>query len=324
MSKKKHPYKYLIYKGRFGRQGPKSEESSEEPDDIIFNEGLCVYDDDDFGIMSDCMNRSMQNPDLILDMRDVSAITIRGALILKAFFNEFSVVHNRKPKVYSPRSPKMRAVMNYLGISHYKDVERLHYKDIECWQIKSWDFSEGDVDFTKMLHEEIIPKCWPKDHSISEHSATIASSVTEALLNCKEHAYSGVKKSSPFKRWYLGAGEYPRTGKFAICIYDKGIGIISSLKENPSGWFDGVTDTFKDDSSMIALATRGRTGSSESAGGRGQGLKSAIELLSSNSGDIDIYSDHGFFSNYNEANGKDRISSLEGTMVAFSFPLEYN
>jgi len=324
MSKKKHPYKYLIYKGRFGSNGLKNGEIPAKPDRVVFNKGLCIYDDGDFEIMSDCMNRSLQNPDLVLDMREVAAITIRGALILKAFFNEFLVLHKRRPKVYSPRSSKVRAVMNYIGISHYKDVERLHYKDIECWQIKSWDFTQGDIDFSKMLHEEIIPKCWPRDHSISEHSASIATSVTEALLNCKEHAYSGKKESSPFKSWYLGAGEYPRTGKFAICIYDKGVGIRTSLEDNPLGWFNDVKDKFKSDSSMIELATKGRTGSSESAGGRGQGLKSAIELLSSNGGNIDIYSDRGFFSNYDEASGKDRRSRLEGTLVAFSFPLEYN
>jgi len=145
------------------------------------------------------------------------------------------------------------------------------------------------------------------------------------LLNCKEHAYTGEKKFSPFKRWYLGAGEYPRTGKFAFCIYDKGVGIRARLEENPEGWFfSTIKDTLSSDSAMIELATKGRSGSDENTGGRGKGLKSAIDLLASNSGTIDIYSDRGFYSNCDDASGKDRKSRLEGTLVAFSFPLEYN
>ena len=321
MKKIKHPYKYLKYKGCFGASLRKEGRRS---GGVIFTKSLCVYDDEDFGTMNDCMNKALADPELELDMRQVTTITIRGALIYKAFYDEFMMIYNRRPKLRGPKDKKMRAVLNYLGIGRYKDVEKLHYRDIECWQIISWDHTLVDIEFSKLLHEDIIPKCWPKDHSITDHSANIATSVAEALLNCKEHAYTGNKEFSHFKRWYLGVGEYPRTGKFAFCIYDKGIGIRTRLEEKPIGWLDNVRDTFSSDSSMIELATRGRSGSSESTGGRGQGLKSAIDLLASNGGTIDIYSDRGFYSNYDEDSGKDRRSSLEGTLVAFSFPLEYN
>jgi hypothetical protein len=131
------------------------------------------------------------------------------------------------------------------------------------------------------------------------------------------------KNYQKFKKWYLGVGEYPRTGKFAFCIYDKGVGIKARLKEKPTGWLGGAADYARSDSSMIELATKGRSGSSGDVKGRGQGLKSAIDLLASNNGAIDIYSDKGFYSNDDEKSGYDRNAKLEGTMVAFSFPLEY-
>jgi hypothetical protein len=52
-------------------------------------------------------------------------------------------------------------------------------------------------------------------------------------------------------------------------------------------------------------------------------LKTAIELLASNGGQLDIYSDYGYFSTYDEKSGADRETRLEGTMVAFSFPIQY-
>jgi hypothetical protein len=209
-----------------------------------------------------------------------------------------------------------------LGIKNYQDVKKEHYPDIECWQIRSWDHTHGDIEFAKLLHTEIIPECWKGSHAISEHSSNIAMSVAEALLNCKEHAYTGTKQDSPFKRWYLGVGEYPDTKMFSFNIYDKGVGIKARLKENPTVWFKGLIDTNRSDSSMIELATKGKRVAT--IDGRGQGLKSAIELLTKNKGKIDIYSDCGYFSSYDESGGKDRNPSLEGTLVSFSFPVEYS
>jgi hypothetical protein len=285
---------------------------------------LSVYEEQVFEEMTDALNTVMENPNYELDMRDVSSITIRSALILKAFFDEFLLVHERKPYFHGPRDKKTRVILNYLSIGHYQDVKHRHYRDVECWQIVSWDQTQNDIEFAKLLHDEIIPKCWRGSHTISEHSSTIATSVAEALLNCKEHAYTGAKEFSRFKRWYLGVGEYPGTSRFAFCIYDKGIGIQARLKAKPDGWFDNIADVGRSDSKMIELATKGRSGALKNSEGRGEGLKVAIELLSSNNGEMDIYSNRGCFSTDDNESGKDRRPSLEGTLVSFSFPIEYS
>ena len=73
---------------------------------------------------------------------------------------------------------------------------------------------------------------------------------------------------------------------------------------------------------MIKRATEGKRVAVDD--GRGQGLKSAIELLKKNNGQIDIYSDHGYFSSYDEKSGTNKNVRLEGTFVSFSFPVEYS
>jgi hypothetical protein len=52
-------------------------------------------------------------------------------------------------------------------------------------------------------------------------------------------------------------------------------------------------------------------------------LKSAVELLESNGGHLDIFSDYGHFSTRTGQGGRDREYWLEGTLVAFAFPIEY-
>jgi len=316
--KKPHPYKYLKFKGCFGGSY-KSEKTSREQIDIGRSVG--IYDETAFAKVSDALNAILIDPNLILNMRKVSMITINGGLILKAFFEEFCIRYNKKPNIKSPTDKKMRAVLKYLKIKDFSDVKVENYPDIMCWQIFPWDDSQN-IEFAKLLNTEIIPKCWKGDHAISEHSSNIATSVAETLLNCKEHAYTGEKSESIFKKWYLGVGEYPDTGKFSFCIYDKGVGIKARLMTNPANWFDNFADITRSDTDIIEIATKGKRVITED--GRGQGLKNAIELLKKNDGWIDIFSDCGFFSSYYKGSGRDRKPRLEGTMVSFSFPIQYS
>jgi hypothetical protein len=204
---KYHPQRYLKFKGCFGSIHSLRPRLRFER----LPESLDVYDAENFGIMMDSLNRVMNDPDLILDFERVKSITIAAALVLKAFVDEYIVKHDKKVRLHGPRDLKTRAILNYLNIAHYTDAERHHYKDIECWQMLDWE--QGDTDermrFSKVLHTEILPKCWPGKNSLSPDSSSIASSLTETLFNCQEHAYTGSKRDAPFKKWYLGVGEYP-------------------------------------------------------------------------------------------------------------------
>ena len=318
--KRPHPYKYVQFKGRFGYSFDKEKPKLNK---ISVGKAIGIYEEEIFEQVSSAFNEVMDDPELVLDLTKVVSITINGGLLLKGFCDEFYHKYNKKPNIKSPENNKMKAVLKYLKIKNYQDVKVEHYQDIMCWQVLSYDYTQGNIDFGKLLATEIIPKCWKGSHTISKHSSNIATSVSETIYNCKEHAYTGTKSNSTFKQWYLGVGEYPDdTHKFSFCIYDKGIGIKARLKSNPSGWVENILDLSRSDSSMIELATKGKKVATED--GRGQGLKNAIELLAKNYGEIDIFSDCGFFSSHDENSGIDRKPRLEGTMVSFSFPVEYN
>jgi len=316
--KRQHPYKYVQLKGRFGyflrKDKPK-------PDEASIGSVIGIYDESVFENVSYAFNSVLNDPELVLNMRKVKSISINGGLLLKAFFDEFHYKYNEKPQIKGPKDKRARAVLKYLKIKDYQDVKVEQYPDIMCWQVLKWDVTHENIEFGKLLDTKIIPECWKGDHTISKHSSTIATSIAEALYNCKEHAYTGEKAYSNFKKWYLGVGEYPDTHKFSFCIYDKGIGIKARLQLNPTEWYDNLADIGRTDSDMIKLATKGKRVAVDD--GRGQGLKSAIELLKNNQGQIDIFSDCGYYSSYDEDSGKDRKPRLEGTMVSFSFPITY-
>jgi hypothetical protein len=163
---------------------------------------------------------------------------------------------------------------------------------------------------------------------MANDSQAIASSVSEVLFNCEEHAYTGEKTDAKFRKWYLGVGEYPKTNRFSFCIYDKGVGIKDRMRQNPHKWFDNITDPMASESDMIKLATEGRSGADKSnsyeGSGRGQGLRSAIEQLSANNGQMSILSGRGVFESEKPNIKKDRKTKLDGTMIAFSFPINYS
>jgi len=286
-------------------------------------EGNLTMEEESWGKSKEAFEKILANPETVLCMKNITGVNVGCGLLLKSFFDEFFLKHKKKSDIRSPKHPKVRTIFNYLNLSQYADVARKNFKDIDCWEIKSWETNDAkNTSFARMVIEEIIPKCKKGTRPVSPHPSNIASSVAEALLNSAEHAYTGKKKDAEFRKMYLGVGEYPGTSRLYFCIYDKGIGIAQSLKDNPEGW--PVQDLVTSDSKMIEKATKGRSGAAkDKKEGRGKGLKEIIDLLASNEGRLDIFSERGFFSTYREDTGKDRKASLEGTMVAFSFPIDY-
>lgn len=336
--KKNHPVKYLRYKGCFGH-GPF--EGIGSPIELVkMKDALALSKEVYAEPALTRLQRVMDNPDAVLDMREVKQITLRFGLILKAFYDEFMVTHTRVPSIYPPKAAKVKAILNHLGVASYPGIHVEDYPDIVCWQIVDWELLDyglpnrtknslnRDIKPAELLYNEIIPKCWSGKRTMANDSRAIASSISEVLFNCEEHAYTGVKEDSKFRKWYLGVGEYPDTKRFSFCIYDKGVGIRDRMQQNPQKWFDRITDLKASESSMIKLATQGRSGANNSnsyeGSGRGQGLKSAIEQLDVNAGQMSIFSGKGVFESEKPNLEKDRKSKLEGTMIAFSFPINYS
>jgi|GEM_PF-3996535 len=270
----------------------------------------------------------LQNPDKILDFQNVTMISIRAGLILKAFKDEFIMEHGFPPQVKKPRSRKSCAVLQYLNIQDY-GTDCSDYPDIVCWRLYDWDNSKLDPneDLSKRLVETVIPDCLQTEGETTIVKSKIASAVAEALFNCKEHAYAGVMANASFQKWYLGFGKYPENGEFQFCIYDKGQGFRKSLEANPL-LQDMIGDPFRSDVALLEMAVKGRTGVDKGKEqGRGKGLKSAVAIIQDANGWFSILSGKGEYVEKN-VNGyrafkRNRKTLVEGALIAFSLPISY-
>jgi len=266
------------------------------------------------------LDQAMQDPSIGLDFRHVQTVSLRAGLLLKAFSDEYMQRYQLKPIFRCPYSEKTKAVFRYLEIRNYSVKKGRHYADLDCWHITSFDRSK-DEDVPKLLTEVIIPKCLEERNE--KENAPIATAISEALFNCKEHAYND---NSLFQKWYLGYGRYPHAKSFHFCVCDKGIGFRASMQ---LGFTQKLTF---DDSRIIQEAAKGRTGvKAGKKNGRGQGLQTAIENLAYVRGEMTIMSGKGIYTAGVDEQGNaldrsfpPRKTSIVGSIIDFSIPTTYS
>jgi hypothetical protein len=97
VSKKHTPVKWREYKGRFGEYPTFLRPIEKIP--IDFPKVISITDDNICMRVFDAFQESKETPKRILDFREVEIITLRGGLALKAFFDEFYSLNNRKPAI---------------------------------------------------------------------------------------------------------------------------------------------------------------------------------------------------------------------------------
>lgn len=94
-------------------------------------------------------------------------------------------------------------------------------KDLDYLKIRSHD----DIKIDNNLHADILD-FFIKHHNIPEnYRDNLFDAIYEAMVNAKEHAYSGIKRNL----WFLGAYDKDNN-EIEFLIYDKGMGIFKSLE----------------------------------------------------------------------------------------------
>lgn len=319
MKKKKTPAKHiptrnLVQKGRFGNNGYYDPDKKKK---ITFPESLNINDEQATKRLFSCINRSLENNRLRADFSKLTKVEIRCGIILRAYADEFRIKFGHAIDVIEPINKKARAILRYVHVLS-PDDSYLNYPDLKCWNIlMSEDTDEEKPDIARILCEEFIPKCWANHDSANPVTQNIAEAVAEIYYNCSEHAYGNLKRDSKFKRWYIGAGEYPESNNFTFCVYDKGQGFKQSMLKNRK-WFYLARD--KKDSYYILKATEGY--SRGNADGRGLGIPSSINLIKEVNGAIDIISGKGHYSCSRTSQTNERNVYLKGSLVSFMIPIE--
>ncbi len=259
-----------------------------------------------------------------LDFSKVKYIDIGSAIYIKAFV-EFLRENNREPKIScSPKNQKMRQILQHLGIFDYQ--LKITYNDIRCWAVRKWhkDFKKyPGVNFGKVLYKEILPEVL-KDKIPSTEFSRIASSLSELLSNCTEHAYT---KQDVFTNFYLIAGEYEndikKSNTVSFCILDYGQGFKASLKKNTL--FESVINKFKEDadSNLLKEAAKGNFNADKAKNsGRGTGLPAVTESVKLIKGSLYLYSDNGSYKVKKETEEvRDRRYPVRGSIIEVILPI---
>lgn len=318
ISKKHWRVRYRKFKGCFGNPIPFRTEDKKL---IHMPRIISLTPDENASMLFDCINHAFDYPNRVVDFRKVERVTIRGGIVLKAFYEEYYVREKRKLSFLPPKDRKMKAVLQFLGYADY-GISYSEYDDIECWDIRSWDKKDSfeNVSVPQQIMEEVIPKCCGEGRGLDEASKKLTEAVTEAIHNAEEHAYIGSKKDVVFQKWYLGCGEYLNEGRITFCVYDRGCGFKESMLREPTLW-ENTFQRFNSDYQYIKRATEGTSGTKDK--GRGQGLKSAVEILKNAGGNIEILSGRGLFSSVKPVRSQDRKTFIDGTVIAFYVPVKY-
>jgi hypothetical protein len=154
--------------------------------------------------------------------------------------------------------------------------------------------------------------------------------ITEAMLNCVQHAYpkESVKTHPGRNRWWLSGTYNRKTKNLTIMFCDLGVGIPETvtklyLLEKIRAAVSLLPGVSPDDGQMIMAAMElGRTRTGEQ--GRGKGLNDLRKFIDhAGNGELKIFSKKGIYTYF--ANGTEKAEnrqySIGGTLIKWRVPI---
>ncbi len=148
-------------------------------------------------------------------------------------------------------------------------------KDLDYLKIRNHDGEKIDNN----LHTDILD-FFIKHHNIPEiYRDNLFDAIYEAMVNTKEHAYSGTKRNL----WFLGAYDKDKD-EIEFLIYDKGMGIFKSLETSNkmlANFLRKCVKMFGKDKTLEILCTTNLSKHKKTDKKRGLGMKTYKEFVDS-------------------------------------------
>lgn len=148
-------------------------------------------------------------------------------------------------------------------------------KDLDYLKIRNHDGEKIDNN----LHTDILD-FFIKHHNIPEiYRDNLFDAIYEAMVNTKEHAYSGTKRNL----WFLGAYDKDKD-EIEFLIYDKGMGIFKSLETSNkmlAKTLKRYKRMFGKDKTLEILCTTNLSKHKKTDKKRGLGMKTYKEFVDS-------------------------------------------
>ena len=263
-----------------------------------------------------------------IDFRKTKQMQPDGTLLFAAELDRIQRAVKPNKLVYCnyPKDNVVEQVLQHLGLLETMNCKArtiISAENVREWKMYTDTSVEGELAQPLVSqYERLFP---------NKSGAKMYSGLTEAMTNCKHHAYARTridKTGVPIdQRWWMFAEE--RDGKLSVAFCDLGIGINRSLLTSTQWARDTVLELVnrfggRKDSRFIRAAMEiGKTRTLEKNRGNGlQDLKNVIASLPT--GYLLIFSNRGLYRYFSES-GTERLAdyrdSILGTLICWQIPV---
>ena len=278
---------------------------------------------------------------LFVDLANCEFVGLSAALVLTA---ELEIAQMRNPGMVTgrdPIDPEAASVFDIVQFHrHLKYVtipEDQMAKPSENLVVKLQSGGLQDSPGTRLPEaaaaiSEVLRNC-PDIDDVEANMDRIHQALNEGLLNVLQHAYPDEGSRSlrhaldpKEKRWWAIGIVDMVENKLTLFVYDRGVGISSTLRPNLRERLAGYVGKDRDMRAIKAAIDYGRTSRSEGDGGKG--LPQMLDLISHFPGSfIIVESGHGLYvvdnsSGENEVSVGTSEDPLPGTLLYWELRLD--
>lgn len=191
---------------------------------------------------------------------------------VNGIFDDKKLVKNKKLAPNKEINERLSAIGYWEALCVNPPISN---KDLDYLKIRNHDGEKIDNN----LHTDILD-FFIKHHNIPEiYRDNLFDAIYEAMVNTKEHAYSGTKRNL----WFLGAYDKDKD-EIEFLIYDKGMGIFKSLETSNkmlANFLRKCVKMFGKDKTLEILCTTNLSKYKKTDKKRGLGMKTYKEFVDS-------------------------------------------
>lgn len=191
---------------------------------------------------------------------------------VNGIFDDKKLIKNKKLAPNKEINERLSAIGYWEALCVNPPVSN---KDLDYLKIRNHDGEKIDNN----LHTDILD-FFIKHHNIPEiYRDNLFDAIYEAMVNTKEHAYSGTKRNL----WFLGAYDKDKD-EIEFLIYDKGMGIFKSLETSNkmlAKTLKRYKRMFGKDKTLEILCTTNLSKHKKTDKKRGLGMKTYKEFVDS-------------------------------------------
>lgn len=259
-----------------------------------------------------------------IDFRATTQMRVAGTLLLAAEIDRINALtkDGRVTCTY-PRDAVVAQVLEHVGIFEMlgqRRTTKITHETVKYWKVDSGDTVKGE-----RAHHAIEAY---KDRFSDPKRKAMYRALTEAMTNCRQHAYPKHRKEL-VRNWWMFSQF--KDNQLTVGLGDLGIGIPDSLREDEAGLLGPIMELLRalhmspHDGNLIQSAmkiSKSRTKEQH----RGKGLADMRRVLDGLKGTLQIHSRRGFYA-YDAATGRERCTnfkksmSVAGTLVLWVIPM---